>query len=341
MYTINLGESGLKISPVIVGCMSYGDKKWLDWVVEDEQEVFKILKKCYDLGLRTFDTADVYSNGVSEILLGKFIKHYNISRDKVVILSKCFFPTSPGKSFFDIKDLGYDFDNSRGLSRKHIFDAVHASVERLGTYIDVLQIHRLDHSTPKVEIMRALNDVVLLGSVRYIGASAMKTFEFAELQYIADKHGWFKFISMQNYYNLLYREEEREMIPFCNNSVLGRVGVIPYSPTARGVLAKPLGDESAKTYRSESDKIIDTYNLRLLTDKEQEILRRTEEIAKSRGFSMANVAQAWLMSKGCAPIVGLSSEKRVEDTVRSVELKLTEEEVKYLEEPYVAVRPMF
>ena len=162
--------------------MSYGKNYWLDWAIEDEKEVFEILKKCYDVGLRTFDTADVYSNGESEILLGKFIKHYNIPKDKIVILTKSFFPVAPGKSFSFINDAGYAYDNSRGLSRKHIFDAVHDSVKRLGTYIDVLEIHRLDQSTPKVEIMRALKEVVVLGSVSYIGASLMKTFEFAELQ---------------------------------------------------------------------------------------------------------------------------------------------------------------
>lgn len=340
MYTINLGDSGLKISPIIVGCMSYGEKKWLDWVIEDEGEIFRILKRCYDLGLRTFDTANVYSNGASEILLGKFIKHYNIPRDRIVILTKCFFPVAPGESFRFIRGLGYQYDNSRGLSRKHIFDAVNASVERLGTYIDVLQIHRLDYNTPKAEIMRALNDVVALGSVRYLGASLMKAFEFAELQYIADKNGWFKFISMQNYYNLLHREEEREMVPFCNNSMFGRVGLIPYSPNARGVLAKPLGGESSVIHGSKLDNLQDLYKLNVLSDNEQEIVRRTELIAKNRGFGMANVAQAWLLNKGCAPIVGLSSEKRVEDTVRSLELKLSEEEIKYLEEPYRPINPV-
>ena len=223
--------------------MSYDEKVWLDWVIEDEKEVFKILKKCYDVGLRSFDTADIYSNGVSELVLGKFLKHYNIPRDKIVILTKCFFPITPGKSFGFVEEAGYEFDNSRGLSRKHILDAVQGSVERLGTYIDVLQTHRLDNSTPKTEIMGALNDVDVLGSARYVGASKMKTFEFSELQHIADKNGWFKFSSMHNYYNLLHREEEREMIPFCNSSIFGRVGVMPFSPNARGVLAKPLGDE--------------------------------------------------------------------------------------------------
>lgn len=188
--------------------------------------------------------------------------------------------------------------------------------------------------------MRALNDMVVLGSVRYIGASLMKTFEFAELQYIADKNGWFKFISMQNYYNLLHREEEREMVPFCNTSVFGRVRMIPYSPNARGVLAKPLGSQTGVVHGSKQDNLHDLYNLSVLSENEKEIVRKTEEIAKNRGFSMANVAQAWLISKGCAPIVGLSSEKRVEDTVRSIELKLGEEEIRYLEEPYVTIVPV-
>lgn len=214
----NLGDSGLKIAPVIVGCMTYGSKAFADWVMDDEEEIFKILKHAYDSGLRTFDTADVYSMGKSEEILGKFLKKFDIPRDRVVILSKVFFPVDTKTPGFNLADRekfpAINYVNSQGLSRKHILDAVQASVDRLGTYIDVIQIHRLDLTTPKKEIMKALNDVVDQGLARYIGASSMKAIEFAQLQFVAEQNGWHKFISMQNYHNLLYREEEREMIPF-------------------------------------------------------------------------------------------------------------------------------
>nr|WOG36155.1 uncharacterized protein [Candida metapsilosis] len=333
----NLGESGLKIAPLIVGCMSYGSKKWVDWVLEDEEEIFKILKKCYDVGLRTFDTADVYSNGVSEILLGKFLKKYDIPRERVVILSKCFMTMNPREPGFNALKAGElsdkDFANSRGLSRKHIFDAVNASVERLGTYLDVLQIHRLDETTPKKEIMKALNDVVDQGLARYIGASSMKATEFAQLQFIAEQNGWHKFISMQNYYNLIYREEEREMIPFCKENDLSKVGIIPWSPIARGVLTRPVGEVSANK-RQDSDQKFTRLGLDALTDADTEIIKRVEKVAKDHGESMAVIATAWVISKGCNPIVGLNSEKRVEDIIKATVVKLSDDEVKYLEEPY-------
>lgn len=333
----NLGESGLKIAPLIVGCMSYGSKKWAEWVLEDEEEIFKILKKCYDVGLRTFDTADVYSNGVSEVILGKFLKKYDIPRERVVILTKCFMAMNPRDSGFNALRAGNlsdkDFANSKGLSRKHVLDAVNASVERLGTYIDVLQIHRLDPTTPKKEIMKALNDVVDQGLTRYIGASTMKATEFAQLQFIAEQNGWYKFISMQNYYNLIYREEEREMIPFCKNNDLSKVGIIPWSPIARGVLTRPVG-ETSKNKRHESDKTFALLGLDALTDVDTEIIKRVEKVAKERGESMAVIATAWVISKGCNPIVGLNSEKRVEDIIRATSVKLSDEEIAYLEEPY-------
>ncbi|KAI5961759.1 LPG20 [Candida margitis] len=333
----NLGDSGLKIAPLIVGCMSYGSKKWADWILEDEEEIFKILKKCYDVGLRTFDTADVYSNGKSEIILGKFLKKYDIPRERVVILSKCFMAMNPRDPDFNAVRAGSlsdkDFANSKGLSRKHILDAVNESVKRLGTYVDVLQIHRLDPTTPKKEIMKALNDVVDQGLARYIGASTMKATEFAELQFIAEQNGWYKFISMQNYYNLIYREEEREMIPFCKNNDLSKVGIIPWSPIARGVLTRPI-DAALESKRNKTDKTFALLGLDALTDADTEIIKRVEKVAKDHGESMAVIATAWVISKGCNPIVGLNSEKRVEDIIRATTVKLSDEEVKYLEEPY-------
>lgn len=330
-----LGDSGLNVSKVIVGCMSFGLKGWADWVIEDEEKVLLILKKCYDSGLRTYDTANVYSNGHSEILLGKFLKKYDIPRDSVVILSKVYFPVNnedPNKRLL-LATL-YHYMNAQGLSRKHILDSAKASVERLGTYMDVLQIHRLDKTTPKHEIMRALNDAVLEGYTRYIGASSMRATEFAELQYVADKNGWFKFISMQNYYNLLYREEEREMIPYCKDNIFGKVGCIPWSPIARGLLARPTNVESEHNRNDKTDIMIGK-----LTGPElkadQEINRRVEEVANKLGVSMANVATAWVIGKGHTPIVGINTLDRVDDTIKAISLKLLDEDVKYLEEPYI------
>ncbi|KAI5953549.1 LPG20 [Candida jiufengensis] len=340
----NLGDSGLKVSPLIVGCMGFGSSQWADWVNEDEEECMKILKKCYDNELRTFDTADVYSNGKSEIILGKFLKKYNIPRDKVVILSKCFFPVNendPG--FMPMKPNDYspaDLYNSKGLSRKHIIEAAQNSVKRLGTYVDVLQIHRLDSTTPKKEIMKALNDVVEQGLTRYIGASSMKATEFAQLQFIAEQNGWFKFISMQNYYNLLYREEEREMIPFCQTNDFGKVAIIPWSPLATGVLARPANVKSESKRGDDDGGILKMLGLDNLKDNEKEILNRVEELAKKHDVSMAVIAIAWALKKGCNPIVGVSSVKRVDDNVRAANLKLTDEEAKYLEEPYQPKREL-
>lgn len=336
-----LGDSGLHISKIIVGCMSYGLKAWEKWCVEDEEIVLKILKKCYDNGLRTFDTADVYSNGLSEVLLRKFMEKYNIPRDRIVILSKLYFPVEPEQPDFigwQVADkINYEYINSKGLSRKHIFDAVKASNERLGTYIDVLQIHRLD-STPKKEIMKALNDVVEQGYARYLGASSMKAVEFVELQFIADKYGWFKFISMQNYYNLLEREDENELIPFLKNSTLGPVTSIPWSPIARGILARPV-DAGGDTLRLKTDIALSWMGLDKHSESEREIINRVEELAKKHKVSMANIATAWVISKGHCPIVGISSEERVEDTIRAFDVKLSEADINYLEEPYVSKKP--
>ncbi|KAK6462695.1 NADP-dependent oxidoreductase domain-containing protein [Scheffersomyces coipomensis] len=334
---VKLGDSGLSVSRVIAGCMSYGDKSWAQWVLEDEEKVMTILKKCYDVGIRTFDTADIYSNGKSEILLGKFLKKYNIKRDRVVILTKLFNPVNDQDYSFRLQKSGlpdYEYINSKGLSRKHVFDAVQDSVRRLGTYIDVLQIHRLDRTTPKHEIMKALNDVILAGHTRYIGSSSMKAVEFAQLQFIADKNGWFKFISMQNYYNLLYREEEREMNAFCDDNIFGKVGLIPWSPIAMGVLARPLNTESQNNRNAKTESGITHLHLGGLSGNDAEIVNRVEKLAKKHGVSMVIISTAWVISKGTCPIVGLNSIERVEEIVQATHFKLTPEEIEYLEEPY-------
>ncbi|KAF7957523.1 hypothetical protein EAE96_003100 [Botrytis aclada] len=334
-YT-RLGNSGLKISKVIFGAMSFGSSEWQDWVL-DEDEALPLLKHAYDLGLNTWDTADTYSNGRSEEIIGKALKQYSIPRNKVVILSKCYFGvaedgTQPHISTLRTND--GEMVNRVGLSRKHILDAVDKSVARLGTHIDVLQIHRLDRDTPREEIMRALNDVVESGKVRYIGASSMAAWEFQTLQNIAEKKGWHKFISMQNYYNLLYREEEREMIPYCRD--VG-VGLIPWSPIARGALARPFNDRGTK--RENSDMMLKALIRSKETEIDKTVIDRVEEIAKKNGVSMATIAIAWCLNKDSVnPIIGLSSKERIEQAVEAVKFassgKLTAEDIAYLEEGY-------
>jgi len=220
--------------------------------------------------------------------------------------------------------------NRVGLSRKHIFDAVEASCKRLGTYIDVLQIHRLDRDTPPEEIMRALNDVVESGQVRYIGASSMAAWEFQKLQNVAARNGWRSFISMQNYYNILYREEEREMIPYCQDS---GVGIIPWSPLARGVLAHSWGERSSK--REQTDKLLASLVRGSGNEVDELIVGRVDEIAKKRGVGMATIALAWCFKKNVYPIAGLHSTARIDEAVRSVHFELEEEEVSYIEQLYI------
>jgi len=316
--------------------MSFGTPDWQSWVI-NEAEALPLIKHAYDAGLNTFDTADIYSNGRSEEILGKALKQYEIPRHRVVILSKCFFGVSDDPNvhpdFTDVMVNDGEWVNRVGLSRKHILDAVDRSVERLGTYIDVLQIHRLDKGAPREEIMRALNDVVQSGKVRYIGASSMKAWEFQSLQNVAEKHGYHKFISMQNYYNLLYREEEREMIPYCQDT---GVGLIPWSPIARGILARPF--DSRSTVREESDAYL-KFIRASETEIDRKVVGRVEEVAKKRGVSMTVVATSWCLGKeGVNPIVGLSSKERIDQIIEAVkwfdEGGLTAEEVKYLEEGY-------
>ncbi|ETI26766.1 hypothetical protein G647_10211 [Cladophialophora carrionii CBS 160.54] len=333
----NLGNSGLKISKVILGCMGYGTPEWQGWVL-DEEASLPLLEYAYKIGIRTWDTADAYasspsthSHGRSEEVIGKAIKKYQIPRERLVILTKCFFGVTPDKisNSWVYGNEGEEL-NQVGLSRKHIIDAVDKSVARLGTYIDVLQIHRLDRSVPREEIMRALNDVVESGKVRYIGASSMAAWEFQELQNVADKHGWHKFISMQNYHNLLYREEENEMIPYCNHT---GVGVIPWSPVARGALTRPWNDRAS--IREETDGGLKSL-VRSAEDKvDREIVGRVEEVAKKLNKSMAQVAIAWSLSKGVNPIVGMNKKERMDEALEASKIKLSEEDIKFLEELYL------
>ncbi|KAI4925559.1 hypothetical protein J4E85_007438 [Alternaria conjuncta] len=332
MQYVNLGKSGLKVSKVILGAMSFGSSKWQPWVL-DEAESLPLLEHAYKSGINTWDTADIYSHGHSEKIIAKALKQYNIPRNKVVLLSKCYFGVveeDPSLGIASVSTNDGDMVNQVGLSRKHIFDAVEKSVERLGTYIDVLQIHRLDRGTPREEIMKALNDVIERGWVRYIGASSMAAWEFQTLQNIADRNGWHKFISMQNYYNLIYREEEREMIPYCQDT---GVGLIPWSPIARGALTRPWSDRSSK--RAETDKFLEMLVHGREDAIDKKIIERVEEVAKKHNVSMACIATAWTIKKGVCPIIGLSSKERIDETVKNSNFMLSDEDAKYLEEVYV------
>jgi len=329
MDYVNLGRSGLKVSRVCLGCMSYGTPRWRDWVL-DEEASRPFIQRALEAGVNFFDTADMYSNGVSEEVVGRALKDF-ARRDEVVIATKVFFPTSRHDP------------NARGLSRKHVLDAVDASLKRLGTdYVDLYQIHRWDYSTPLEETLEALDQVVRSGRARYLGASSMFAWQLAKALYEADRRGWVRFISMQNHYNLLYREEEREMLPLCRDEGLG---VIPWSPLARGLLAgnrKPsdlAADQKAgATTRAKSDE----YAHRLYYNEgDDRIVERVVELAAERGVEPAQVALAWLLHQDgvTAPIVGATQMLHLDQAVAAVDLRLSDEEVAHLAEPY-APRPV-
>ncbi|KAI0628904.1 Aldo/keto reductase [Trametes polyzona] len=330
MQYVPLGSSGLKVSRIILGCMSYGSPKWQNWVLLEDEAV-KHIKFAFEHEITTFDTANSYSNGLSEVILGKAIRELKLPREELVIMTKVCVPVMPDHEtyFFGLgkkpEELG--IINQYGLSRKHIFDSVRASLDRLQLdYIDVLQCHRFDYSTPIEETMQALHDVVKAGYVRYIGMSSCYAYQFHQMQNYALRNNLTPFISMQNHYSLLYREEEREMFPTLK--ILG-VGSIPWSPLARGMLARP---HNGASRRGESDKLLGWYQNSATTT----IITRVEELAKRKGVSMAQISIAWMLSKDgvSAPIVGSTNLKNLEDILGALDVKLTEEEIKYLEEPY-------
>lgn len=333
LYT-NMGSTGCRVSRICLGCMSFGDNRWSPYVC-GEEESLPLIKKAYDAGINFFDTANVYSHGASEVVLGKAIKKYNLPRGKIVVATKVFFLcaegdpaiASFGKSQDWIEqDAGYV--NGNGLSRKHIFDSVEASLRRLQLdYIDLLQIHRFDPNTPVEETMEALNDLVKMGKVRYIGASSMWAWQFAKMNFVAEKNGWTKFVTMQNHYSLLHREEEREMHPYCLD---GKIGTLPWSPLAGGMLA-------GKDRGTERSKMRPGY-----TAEESIITDRVAELAEKKGVPAAQLALAWVLSKEIvsSPIVGIRKDSHLEDAIRSLEVKLSEEDVKYLEEPYKPRTPV-
>lgn len=321
-----LGNSGLRVSVPILGAMSFGDPSWNSWVI-DESKALPLLKAAYDRGLNTWDTADIYSNGKSEEIIGKFIKEYQVPRHKLVILTKCFASIGEEYSFQNDPEMKTtkDYINNGGLSRQSIFRAVDASLKRLGTdYIDLYQIHRFDPTVPIEETMQALHDLVRSGKVRYIGASSMWATEFARMQSVAELKGFTKFVSMQNHYSLLYREEEREMNRFCNAT---GVGLIPWAPLCRGHLARPL--DSAVTERARTDTGELGY-----TDVDKKTIGRVQELAEKKGWTMTAVSLAWINKRCSSPIVGFSSVARIDEAVDVRGKELTSEEDKYLEELY-------
>ncbi|KAF2714941.1 aldo-keto reductase [Pleomassaria siparia CBS 279.74] len=327
-----LGSSGLRVSVPILGTMGIGSKAWLNWVMEEEQGL-ELLKAAWDRGLTTWDTANVYSNGLNEEIVGKALKKFNIPRHKVTILAKCMGTVPEEAGIFNWMFEGQmqksrDYVNQGGLSRGAIFKAVDASLARLGTdYIDLLQIHRYDPSVPPEETMKALHDLVQSGKVRYIGASSMWTYQFARMQFIAEKNGWTKFVSMQNRYNLCYREEEREMNKFCNET---GVGLIPWGPLFSGLLAKPRSEESARSAQSVAMS-------GGISEADETIITRVQEVAEKKGCKMSQVALAWTREKGCIPIVGLTSTsiQRLDEACAIGGIRLSVEEVAFLEQPYL------
>jgi len=324
-----LGRSGLKVSVPIVGAMSFGSSEWAPWVV-DEEKGLEILQAAWERGINTVDTANVYSNGESERVVGKFIQKYNIPRERIIIATKCFGLVGHTRSLRTVLmpelKTQRDYINQSGLSRAAIFNAVDASLSRLNTtYIDLLQIHRFDPDTPAEETMKALHDLVESGKVRYLGASSMRCWQFALLNEVAGKNGWTKFVSMQNEYSLLYREEEREMNAYCN---FNGIGLIPWAPLAAGNLARPANTETTRTNSAKG-----TVFENKLSNTDITIIGRVEEIAKKKNISMSQVALAWVARKVASPILGASSAQRVvEGNITGI--TLTEEEAKYLEEPY-------
>jgi len=316
-YT-NLGSTGLKVSRICLGTMTYGSKKWREWVL-DEAESRPFIQRALEEGINFFDTADMYSLGASEEVLGRALKDFGPSRDRVVIATKVF------------NAMGDD-PNQRGLSRKHIHHAIDDSLRRLGTdYVDLYQIHRFDHDTPMEETLEALNDVVRAGKALYIGASSMYAWQFAQMLAISDGCGWPRFVTMQNHYNLLYREEEREMNPLCESE---GVGLIPWSPLARGVLA---GSRKAKTTRAQTDDFANKLYGKDTTEADQRIVNEVEKIAEERGHNPAQIALAWLLHNPVlvAPIVGASKPHHLDDAVAAIGIKLSAKEIARLEEHYV------
>ena len=319
MDYVNLGKTGLKVSRLCLGCMSFGSSKWRSWVLDDA-DARPFVQKALEGGINFFDTADVYSQGESEKVVGGALKDF-AKRHEVVIATKVNGP------------MGKDANN-RGLSRKHIFDAIDRSLTRLQTdYVDLYQIHRFDYETPIEETLEALHDVVRAGKARYIGASSMYAWQFAKMLATSEKHGWTRFVSMQPQYNLVYREEEREMLPLCRAE---GIGVIPWSPLARGFLAGGRAEPGqGNTERARTDEFSPRLYYR---EPDFKVVAAVDEVAKARGVSNMQVALAWVLKNPAitAPIIGTSKPHHLDDALGAFSITLTDDEIKTLEKPYQA-----
>lgn len=308
----------MKVSRLCLGAMTYGSKKWRDWVL-DEEEARPFIRRALELGINFFDTADMYSVGASEEVLGRALKDFGPGRDRLVIATKLYNPMS-------------DDPNDRGLSRKHVFHSIDASLRRLGTdYVDLYQIHRFDYDTPIEEALVALNDLVRAGKVRYIGASAMFAWQFMKMLMTADKLGLTRFVTMQNYYNLVYREEEREMLPMCRAE---GIGVIPFSPLARGfVVGNRRKEDYGETVRAKTDEFS---RRQYYSDTDFAIVERISQVAKNRGVNNAQVALAWVLHQPgiTAPIIGASKMYQLDDAIAALGIQLDATELKQLTELY-------
>jgi 1-deoxyxylulose-5-phosphate synthase len=317
MDYIRLGRTGLKVSRLCLGAMTYGTPEWRPWVL-DEAASRPFIKRAIEHGINFFDTADMYSRGVSEQVLGRALKEFT-TRDQVVVATKAFYPLTDGP-------------NTGGLSRRHLFDAIDGSLRRLGVdYVDLYQIHRFDYETPIEETLEALHDIVKAGKARYLGASSMFAWQFMKMLAVSAAHGWTRFVSMQNHYNLVYREEEREMLPLCREE---GIGVIPWSPLARGFLAgNRRGDNHGATVRAQTD---DFAHKLYYADTDFTIADRVVEMAGRRGVKPTQVALAWLLAKPgvTAPIIGASKLPHLDEAVGALDLELDAAELRFLEEPY-------
>jgi aryl-alcohol dehydrogenase-like predicted oxidoreductase len=314
MEHVRLGTTGLQVSPICLGCMSFGDpnRGGHPWSL-DEAHARPLIRQALEAGINFFDTANVYSAGSSEEITGRALKDF-ANRDDVVIATKLNGRMRPGP-------------NGAGLSRKAVLTEIDHSLRRLGTdYVDLYQIHRWDPNTPIEETLEALHDVVKAGKARYIGASSMYAWQFAKALHTSERHGWTRFVSMQNHYNLIYREEEREMLPLCADQ---GIGVIPWSPLARGRLAR---DWDASTARSETDE----FRRKLYLESDRDIVARVAEIASARGVPRARVALAWLLGKPpvTAPIIGVTKPEHISDAVAALDITLDADEVAQVEKPY-------
>jgi 1-deoxyxylulose-5-phosphate synthase len=318
MQYTKLGKTGLDVSRLCLGCMTYGipERGTHPWTL-DEEASRPFLRRALELGINFFDTANTYSDGTSEEIVGRALRDF-AKREEIVVATKVYFPWRSGP-------------NGNGLSRKAIMTAIDASLKRLGMdYVDLYQIHRWDNQTPIEETLDALNDLIKAGKVRYIGASSMYAWQFSKALYLADRHGWTRFASMQNHYNLIAREEEREMLPLCASE---GIGVIPWSPLARGTLTR---DWQASTSRSETDQV----SKRLYTktaEADRRVVESVAAVAAKRGVPRAQVALAWLLSKEAvtAPIIGASKANHFDDAMAALSLELTPDEIRALEDPYI------